>query len=177
MTALPLRHVSIRVPWHDSGWGGTVCANAKGNAACLVLQEIREKRDDDAEQHDGGRTILELQEQKRPMPACLGERGTFMSPFAFDRSVAHPYASFSPAHKHIRPATFHHPPYSAATIPFRWTMRNNAFEFAAEFGLDADERREPEAGWLASNTWVQNYDNQRALLEGFFSAVAPGKSL
>jgi hypothetical protein len=23
--ALPLRHISIRVPWHDDGWRGTVC--------------------------------------------------------------------------------------------------------------------------------------------------------
>ena len=162
MNQLSLRHISIRVPWHDSGWGGTVCTNARGNASCLVLQEIREKRDDDAEQLDGGRTILELQERKRPMPACLGERGTFMSPFPFDRSVPHPYASFSPAHSHIKPATFHHPAFSAATIPFRWMMRDNAFKLAEEYDLDADERREPEDGWLASNTWLQNYDNQRA---------------
>jgi hypothetical protein len=171
------RHLSIRVPWHDSGWVGTVCANAKGNAACLVLKAIREKRNDEVEQLDGGRTILELQEQKRPMPACLGERGTFMSPFSFDRIVPHPYASFSPAHEHIKPATFHHPPYSAATIPFRWMMRENAFKLAEEFDLDADDRREPEDGWLASNTWVQNYDNQRALLDGFFSAIEPASSL
>ena len=22
----PLRHISIRVPWHDTGWNGSVCA-------------------------------------------------------------------------------------------------------------------------------------------------------
>jgi hypothetical protein len=174
---LPQRHVSIRVSWHDRGWDGTMCANAKGNASCLVLREVRENRDDEAEQLDGGKSILELQEQKRPMPACLGERGTFMSPFPFDRIVAHPYASFSPAHKHIKPATFRHPAYSAATIPFRWMMRDTAFELGQEFDLDVDEHREPEDGWLASNTWVQNYDNQRALLDAFFSAVEPEKSL
>lgn len=174
---LPQRHLSIRVPWHDRGWDGTICASAKGNASCLVLREVRESRDDEAEQLDGGKTILELQEQNRPMPACLGERGTFMSAFPFDRAVAHPYASFSPAHKHIKPATFHHPAYSAATIPFRWMMRDSAFELAQEFELDVDERREPEGGWLGSNTWVQNYDNQRGLLNAFFSAVEPAKSL
>ena len=34
-------------------------------------------------------------------PACVGERGTFMSQFAFDRTVKHPYASFSSQHEHI----------------------------------------------------------------------------
>jgi len=43
----PLRHLSIRVPWHDSGWTGSVCKDPKGNTACLALKLIREKRDDD----------------------------------------------------------------------------------------------------------------------------------
>ncbi len=31
----PLRHISIRVPWHDNGWMGTVCDNPEQNGACL----------------------------------------------------------------------------------------------------------------------------------------------
>jgi hypothetical protein len=175
MADLPLRHISIRVPWHQNGWNGTVCSHAKGNAACLVLKEVRDRRDDDQEEADGNASIQDLPPDR--WPACMGERGTFMSPFAFDRTVRHPYASFSPAHAHIKPATFHHPAYSAATIPFRWMTRESAFKLAEEFDLGADDRREPEDGWLASNTWVQNYDNQRALLDGFFSAVTRAKSL
>lgn len=175
MTSLPQRHLSIRVPWHDNGWNGTVCNHVKGNAACLVLGEVREKRDDDQEEGNAGKTLEQLDEAK--WPACIGERATFMSPFAFDRTVAHPYASFSPAHSHIKPASFHHPAFSAATIPFRWMMQANAFEIAEEFGLDVDKSREPEEGWLASNTWVQNYENQRGLLDGFFGAVVESKSL
>jgi len=37
MNEYPLRHVSIRVPWHDSGWAGAVCKaphlNGEGAAA------------------------------------------------------------------------------------------------------------------------------------------------
>ena len=43
---LPLKHVSIRVPWHDSQWNGTVCQHPMENASCLVLSRIRETRDD-----------------------------------------------------------------------------------------------------------------------------------
>ena len=32
---LPLRHLSIRVPWHDSGWDGRVCQNPTANTSCL----------------------------------------------------------------------------------------------------------------------------------------------
>ena len=30
MASLPLRHLSIRVPWHDNAWNGTVCSNPEG---------------------------------------------------------------------------------------------------------------------------------------------------
>ena len=38
--AAPLRHLSIRVPWHDAGWAGTVCNDPTANTACLVLKRI-----------------------------------------------------------------------------------------------------------------------------------------
>ena len=100
-----------------------------------------------------------------------------MSQFAFDRTVKHPYASFSSQHEHIGPATFHHPARSAAVIPFRWMMRDEAGKLGEEYGLDVDLNREPTDGWLEHNTWVQNDDNQRELLEGFFGAIEPTRSL
>ena len=40
--ALPLRHISIRVPWHDDGWNGCICIKPKPNTACQALARIRE---------------------------------------------------------------------------------------------------------------------------------------
>jgi hypothetical protein len=173
---LPLRHVSIRVPWHDGGWDGTVCRDPKGNAACLVLKEIRDTRDDDREETLAGQSIQKL-DQATQWPACVGERMTFMAPFEFTRMVKHPYASFSDAHAHIKPVAFHHPPYSAATIPFRWMAREDAWELAEQLDLDVDPAREPMEGWLERNNWVQDHHNQRALLDTFFDAIAPDRSL
>jgi hypothetical protein len=175
MTDLPLRHISIRVPWHDNGWSGTICNHAKGNAACLVVREVRENRNDAQEEADGGRSIQDLPENR--WPACMGERGTFMSPFAFDRVVKHPYAGFSDEHVVNAPATFHHPAYSAATIPFRWMSRSDAWRLGEDADLDVDPNREPTHGWLERNAWVQDHHNQRALLEGFFSAIERERSL
>ena len=174
---LPLRHLSIRVPWHDNGWTGSVCRDPTGNAACLVLQEIRETRDDDFEAANAGRSIEELDQTKRQWPACMGERGSFMASFEHTRLVAHPYASFSDEHRHIQPAAFRHPPYSAATIPFRWMARETAWELAQEWDLDVDQDREPTEGFLGRTVWVQDHDNQRALLDAFFSAAHPERSL
>ena len=39
---LPLRHISIRVPWHDDGWNGCICMKPKANTACQALARIRE---------------------------------------------------------------------------------------------------------------------------------------
>ena len=46
---LPTQHLSIRVPWHDSGWNGTVCAKPSSNTACRSLARIAEYKDDAAE--------------------------------------------------------------------------------------------------------------------------------
>ena len=171
----PLRHLSIRVPWHDGGWQGTVCNHPKGNAACLALAEIRETKDDARETELAGQSIEHM--TQRQWPACIGERATIMAPFEFTREVPHPYASFSEQHAHITPAMFRHPAYSAAVIPFRWMSRKDAWEIARVLDIDADPEREPMDGWLERNNWVQDHQNQRELLEAFFSAVEPQQSL
>ena len=48
MSDYPLRHVSIRAPWHDTAWDGRVCANPGLNGSCLRLKRIAEERDDAA---------------------------------------------------------------------------------------------------------------------------------
>jgi hypothetical protein len=175
VNARPLRHLSIRVPWHDNAWNGSVCSNPKGNASCLALAEIRELKNDERETELAGESIEPLKQAQ--WPACIGERSTILAPFSFTRQVKHPYASFSPPHAHITPAAFHHPAYSAAVIPFRWMSRKDAWELGRQLDLDVDPEREPMEGWLERNNWVQDHANQRALLDAFFSAVERERSL
>lgn len=59
-----LRHISIRVPWHDSGWNGTVCKEPKLNGACLKLKRIAADRDDDAEQAVRGQSLKVLPQEQ-----------------------------------------------------------------------------------------------------------------
>ena len=68
----PIRHISIRVPWHDTGWDGRVCAAPQLNGACLKLKRITETRDDDAEESVAGCSIKDLPQAK--WPACIVER-------------------------------------------------------------------------------------------------------
>jgi len=37
---LPLRHLSVRVPWNDTDWTGCVCRKPGDNISCLILARI-----------------------------------------------------------------------------------------------------------------------------------------
>ena len=52
---LAFRHLSVRIPWHDSAWNGAVCRQPRDNAACICLPAIRETRDDAWEESVAGR--------------------------------------------------------------------------------------------------------------------------
>ena len=113
-----IRHLSIRVPWHDSGWTGNVCNSPKENVSCLALDRIHDEKDDAKEQINAAKSLQELDQDN--WPVCVSEQGCFMAPFEYTRIVSHPYVKTSPLHEHILPTTFRHPAYSAPAIPFRW---------------------------------------------------------
>src|SRR5436190_19026699 len=89
----PVRHLSIRVPWHDNGWNGTVCQNPAANMACLVLKNIGPKRDDAKEMPNRGKSLELLADTDRP--CCKDERGFFMALFELARMKEHPYNNTS----------------------------------------------------------------------------------
>lgn len=108
----PLRHISIRVPWHDTGWDGRVCAAPRLNGSCLKLARIAQNRDDSAEEAVAGKTLEEIPQQQ--WPVCVAERAGFMTPFEYTRYTNHPYNHGSEtAHGHFVDTPLRHPSYSA----------------------------------------------------------------
>lgn len=177
ITKLPLQHLSIRVPWHDAGWAGTICRRPADNAACMRLDRIRAERDADAETAVAGKPWNELPESN--LPPCVAERAGFMAPFDLEREHHHPYASFADAYRHFAPTPVRVPSYTAECVPFRWMLADVAVQRAQDLGLEFRpelEERAHEA--LKFNTnWVQAADNQRALLDSFFGAIQAEASL
>lgn len=172
----PVRHISVRVPWHDSGWTGCVCRHPSVNSSCLALPRVRELRKDATEEAVASKPLDRLPQSQ--FPACIAEHGTFMAPFEITRTVSHPYSDKSDRYAHLLPTELRLPPYSAAAIPFKWMNRKYAPEIADRFGLDFDPEREPDdEEWLEHNKWVLDYDNQLAQLEGFSRGITPEKSL
>lgn len=172
-----INHISIRVPWHDNQWQGTVCNKPRDNGSCVVLPEIAAAKSDELEACIAGRRFDSLDETE--LPPCVKERATFMAPFTLRRNLTHPYKhSGSDAHSDLEVTALQSPPFTAACIPFKWMRREFADELAKGWRLDYDTAREPtEPQWLVESGWVQNGRNQRALLDGFFGSIKPGASL
>ncbi len=169
-----LKHISIRVPWHDTGWDGRICAAPRLNGSCLKLKQIAEKRDDDAEESVAGRSIKDLPQTK--WPSCIAERAGFMAPFEYIRKADHPYnRGPETSHGHFKSTPLRHPPYSAAAVPFAWMLREGMETLGEAHALDIQAEREPDLGFKTQ--WVQEHLNQRTLLDCFANHLKPEHSL
>lgn len=185
MTAasLPLRHISLRVPWHQAGWNGTICGRPGHNTACLKLKNIADSKDERAEAEHAGKSINDLTAEN--YPPCVKERATFMAPFSFSRMHQHPYAESSPkTHSHFRPTALNYPAYGAAALPFRWMMKEFVFG-NSEDGIAGlvdrfplpDVSMEYEPTLPFETIWVQDHRNHRTLLDCFWNHIRVEESL
>ena len=179
---LPMHHITIRVPWHDNGWNGSVCTRPSDNTSCLALRRIGEGKRDEVEIRCAGQRFDKL--QSGDVPPCVGERASFMAPFDLRREMEHPYMRTSPqTHGHFVSTTYVQPSYSAACVPFRWMLRKEVEgdPKSGEPGLGEKLKlnwmadREPDLKF--ETPWVQERENQIALLDTFFGSIRPNESL
>jgi ATP-dependent exoDNAse (exonuclease V) alpha subunit len=185
---IPLRHLSVRVPWHDAGWDGTVCRSPRQNSSCLALNRIGATKNEAVEVRYAGQFLTDIPDQD--VPPCFAERVNFLSPKPQQRIARHAYSKTSEHHKHICDTPFSHPAYSAAATPFGWLLKERAWgpewskgkidsqSIVERYGIDSHPEYEPEdPDWLSERPWIQGYANQKALLDAFFGALAQQKSL
>ena len=174
MTDYPLRHLSIRIPWHDAGWKGTVCNAPQLNGACAKLKRIASAKKEEAEVPIAGASFNEIPRDQ--WPCCVDERATFMAPFEIEQEKRHALAKQSRDHYgHFQPTLQRYPPYSAGVVPFLWMMSDKLEELGARLELDVDVSREPDLGYKTN--WVHEADNQTALLNGFSTHLCQNDSL
>ena len=172
------RHLSIRVPWHDAGWDGTICRQPKANASCLAISLIAELRDDEFEQDHAGWKLEDLPGGR--LPPCLRERGAFLSDRPISLPVVMPYSTWSKHHDHIEPTSVPLPAYGGLMVPYRWMLREPALELARDLDLDLDLDREPQPplpDFMVRTAWLQEVENQRTMLDAFAEPVEPEASL
>ena len=85
-----MKHISIRVPWHDNKWNGSVCNCPQNNPFCMMLRNISSAKDTKQEQKQAGMSWDQLGPDL--LPACKGENGGFMNEKAFKRVYRHVYS-------------------------------------------------------------------------------------
>jgi len=179
---LPVQHITIRVPWHDNGWQGTFCSNPCANTSCTILPRIATGRDDAHETVQASKCFKEFDQDQ--LPPCVDEHGTIMAPFPLSMIKEHPYREFAKeTHGHFAPTPYTIPPYSAAAIPFRWMLKEQAegndkhgiISMAEALKLGYEARHEPDLKFNTS--FIQEGNNQCIMLDTFSSAIKPDQSL
>ncbi|MCW2900078.1 MAG: putative exodeoxyribonuclease-like protein, partial [Streptosporangiaceae bacterium] len=171
-----VQHLSVRVPWHDAGWDGRVCADPLGNSSCVLLENIGQRRNDALEVQHAGKGFNEL---PGGPPACAAERGGFLSSRDHALQVEHPYRH-TDALKPVQEASVPIPAWSLHGIPFYWLNRENLHGVLEQqpvggYSQDAEDFAINALGWAPA--WVLHGDNQRAVIETFFQDVVDGQSL
>ena len=165
-------HVSVRVPWHDASWNGTVCNAPHLNSWCTKLKRISAKKDDAAEMLIAGKRLADLSVNQRP--SCVDESAAFMSPTEIEQIKAHPFLDRD-NYRHFRPTNQRFPAFSAGVIPYRWLMRERIGHLREQVELDVDESREPSLNYKTA--WWHEGDNQESLLNGFAGHLRSKDSL
>lgn len=172
----PLKHLSVRVPWHDNKWNGTVCNAPSKNGACLILKNCAESRDDKYEVEMAGISLDVLQNEEKPLPPCIDERATFMSPADLYKDAAHPYIKSNPdTHGHLKPTRIQFSKFAAAAVPYNWMLKENAETKAEQYDINFRPEKEPQ--FTFKDNWIQEFNNQQGFLKCFFEHLKPKSSL
>ena len=169
-----IQHLSVRVPWHDNDWKGTVCCRPEQNQACRVLRNIAERKNDEQEMSVASKPF-NASYAYREDPPCVGESGSFMSSSTVKITVKHPY-TYNASFKHISPTVIELNPFSFISRPYKWTLKgdDNGKSPHDLYFTKYNPEIEPSIG---SNNWVSSGINQKNIFNYFYSNVLPNKSM
>lgn len=143
------QHISVRVPWYDNYWNGSVCNQPVCNSSCLRLANIYENRNDNVEAGLCGKCMAGHEAE---LP-CIGEGSAFMSPNELVKTTIHPYKKYySPLHQHFLETELTYPAYSFVAKPFAWMMKERIETICKGYGIAYDAKKEPFLSWNTS--WV-----------------------
>ena len=167
-----MKHISIRVPWHDMKWNGHVCNSPSNNPFCMMLKNIFEAKNCQKEESVAAKewNVLSVDD----LPACKGENGGFMNEKPYKRKFTHVYNHNNNdiPQRNLIPKIVEIPEYSFWGIPFRYLSRDNSDYLDDRFPYFAEDEDAPfPSGWVFGR--LRQYD----ILNWFKSNIVVGKSL
>lgn len=164
-----MKHISIRVPWHDSNWNGHVCKNPTCNTFCKVLPRISISRSTtDCTHASEDWSILPQHER----PVCAGENGGFMNQHSYQREFKHVYTGKGGRHDVLKPTTVDIPAYSALAIPFRY-MSLDSQSWLSDRHPEFHEVEESPFG----SAWLYGAERQVDILNWFRENIEVNESI
>lgn len=169
-----MKHLSIRVAWHENKWDGSVCSHPSQNTFCLQLPRIYEEKNDPEEEK-----IKDVYWDKLKsvnLPPCKAEGGAFMNTVKYKREFNHPYNKpgwrDDIPHLTLLPKTVEIPQYSSFAVPFWWMLRSNQKTIKEWYpDLPRDETPPFPSAWVYSNK------TQEFLLKTFFEPIKENQSI
>lgn len=170
-----MKHISIRVPWHDNNWQGTICKCPSENPFCLTLKNIAESKDNDKEGSLAGEEWCEISELKsKEPPYCSGENGGFMNKNPYKRLIRHVYAWGNNPHVNLLPTLLEIPSYTFSGTPFRYlNSKNEAVQSELDKRIPQIAEDEPNE----YSNWVYGSQRQYDILNWFRSNIQANQSL
>jgi hypothetical protein len=167
-------NLSIRVPWHDARWDGTVCRDPAANCHCIEYENILSRRDVAVEIGQRGKHFADLERK----PPCHDESGGFLSSRPWPTDHVHPYKNWQlveDSHAHLERTGWTVEPHTAHAVPFRWLARSRLDDFTQPRLVDALPPDLVPSGYRSD--WVLLPEVQEVILDGFFGPVEPNRSL
>jgi len=169
-----MRHLTVRVAWHDNQWNGAVCRAPSHNSSCIAIERIRRDRRDAHENALAGHAWGAL--EQRDLPPCIEESGGFMNDSEWTRTFIHVSqrtvrrrAPRSP----LRATKVRVAPYTAFAVPYRWMLSDH------QQGIEDEQPQSlpPDEAPPHPTTWVFSTTRQEALARRFFDRLTPEQSL
>jgi len=169
-----MRHLTVRVAWHDNRWNGAICRAPSHNSSCVALERIRRDRKDAREDTLAGRAWGAL--APGDLPPCIEESGGFMNATEWTRTFVHVSQRTSRRRgppSPLRATKVRVAPYTAFAVPYRWMLTDHQQSIADE----QPQPLPPDEPPPHPTTWVFSPARQEALGRRFFGQLTPEQSL
>lgn len=168
-----MKHISVRVAWHDNKWNGTVCKCPIQNTYCSHLKRISDAK-------DGAKENIVASERWEHLsadilPSCIAEAGGFMNECEYNRIFTHVYAKIPDyPHSVLEPTIDTVPKFSFYATPFRYMLCGNQEDLNKKYPNLPEDKLNPHK---SNNSWIYGADRQRAILTIFREQIVPNQSL